>query len=66
MNLTNTQFQVNEKVIIARASDGDPAAAAYLNYVGKVVGHFIPYTIVDLGGAGFQFILERDLERYLG
>ena len=30
MNLTNPQFQVNEKVIIARASDGDPAAAAYL------------------------------------
>ena len=63
MNLTNPQFQVNEKVI---ASDGDPAAAAYLNYVGKVVGHFMPYTIVDLGGAGFQSILERDLERYLG
>lgn len=65
LNYKEAKFHINEKVIIARITPGDEAAAAHLNYVGKVVGHFLPYALVQISNDIYP-ILERDLERYLG
>lgn len=65
-NYKEAKFQVGEKVIVARVSPGDPAAERYTNYVGRVVGHFLPYALVQMNDNMVMSILERDLERYLG
>lgn len=66
-NYKEAKFQIGEKVIVVRVSPGDPAAERYANCIGKVVGHYLPYALVQMNNNNTVVsILERDLERYLG
>lgn len=66
MDLTNPTFLAGTKIIVARNSPGDLLAYEFLNKTGTVIGHQMPYAVVDFGEDGIHPILERNLERFLG